>query len=153
MTTTFRDWTKPQRGVDIRAALVEDVPYEASPDKGVEIKDLWIMFVSIQGQDRWLAYGIVDTLTGEPEMSLRFQDPDLERLKKLSILIGDHWMKLEYNPMPFAQKHRRLVAEVEVVIDDVLARTYEDLTKERTDADWKTMESIWRQHGMKLSLN
>lgn len=147
----FKEWTKIKAGATIRATLVEGIPVQASEESEVEKKDLWLLFISISSNDRWLSYGAVDQLIGEPELSLH--NLDIERLKKLSILIGHSWMRLEDAPEVIAQIQRTQVAEVDVVIDEVMAMSYTELIKKREDSDWETTEALWRHRGIKLSLN
>lgn len=146
----IQEWNIDE-GITIRAAFVKDVPYAATEDIPIEHGDLWILFLSIFSNDQWIAYGAIDSLAGQPELSVK--ELSIGRLKKLSILIGDPWFKIQSGPMQASQKHRKLVEDVKVVNPDFESMSYLELLDRRAMADWEGITIHWAKQGIILSLN
>lgn len=147
----LREWTNQKAGVEVKAIMVEDVPYEATAGAGVEVADLWILFLSIIGNDYWIAYGIVDTLDGEPHDSLAASN--LTELKKMSIVIGDRWEKIEDTPAQTSQRHRMLASDAKVVNDIIMEMSFTELQERRALIEWEGVKRHWERFPMVLSLN
>ncbi len=147
----LREWTNQQAGIEIKAVLVENVPYEATAGSGTEISDLWILFISILGNDYWVAYGVVDTLDSEPHDSLA--NANVTELKKMSIVVGDRWKKVQEEPMQTSQRHRALADDAKVVNDIIMEMSFTELQERRSLIDWESVKMHWSKFPMVLSLN
>jgi hypothetical protein len=147
----LREWTNQKHGIEIKAVLAEDVPYEATAGVGTEVADLWILFISIISNDYWVAYGIVDSLDGEPEESLASQN--ITELKKISIVLGDRWRKIDGEPVQHSQRHRLLANDSKVVNDIIMEMSFSELLERRQMVEWEVIQRRWSQFPMILSLN
>lgn len=146
-----QEWNFNDPGITIRAAFVENAPYAATENSPIEHGDLWILFLSIIDSNHWIAYGVVDSLIDQPKISMA--GLPLERLKKLSILIGDAWFKIQAGPMLASQRHRKLVDDVKVVNPDFESMSYLKLMEKRSMTDWEALAIHWGKKGMAISLN
>jgi hypothetical protein len=146
-----KTWVNEKNGVEIKALLAEDLPFEATKGAGVEIADLWILFLSILSNDYWVAYGVVDNLNGEPQDSL--DQSNLSELKKMSIVIGDRWWRIAKEPMQNSVRHRMLADDARVVNDIIMEMSFSELQERRALIDWESVKRRWEKFPMVLSLN
>lgn len=138
-------------GVEVRAVLIKNAAFLATEDSEEERADLWFMFLAIQGNDSWVAYGIVDTIEDEPKDTLAMMN--ITRLKKLSIVIGDKWEKIDKNIVGNAMRHQKLNHDAEVVNETIMEMSFTELQEQRARVDFEGIARFWGRQGMTLSLN
>lgn len=151
--TATRTFENKTAGIEIAAVLVEDVPIRQSDEDEVEAEvDLWFFFVSIVHNNSWFAYAITDTMEGEPDRSI--QRSDITELKKLSILLGDPWEKIENDYQSVSIRHRRTLADLDDETRSVmLEMSFSELLERRQKIDFESIRAHWRKFPMVLSMN
>lgn len=154
-TDKIKSWINTERGIEIRASLVPDVPFRVSMDEDImDTRDLWIFWLSIGATDRWYSFGVADSLSGQPEDLLA--EVVVEDLKKVSIVLGNSWELIEEEGLIRAsERQRRLRGAMSPSVEaEFQSLDYEDLYKRREKIDFERFTKWWStKHGGVLSLN